>query len=146
MVSESDLKKLESCDAAKLSAIRQNHVNEINRLAEISQSLANYNRQYLRSKVLVDAVKKTSSEETKEKTFIPLTSAVFVRGEYESPSNFIVDVGANYLLERGYEATTDYLERSLQYCRQSLERTNRAIKENNDILKAIEDIAANKEK
>jgi|EP00670_Eutreptiella_braarudii_P002607 prefoldin alpha subunit len=118
----------------ELNQYKESLEQEIQNMAQSLQAIKSLRERFYESKTCIEHLKEYKEG---DKLLIPLTSSLYVRGEFGDTSQCIVDVGTGYYIKQSLDKSQDFMERKMAYIKENMDKLNEAIGTKNRQLEAI---------
>jgi prefoldin alpha subunit len=101
-------------DTMSLEDLNKVKQQEEGRLQALTQRYAALRAAAARLSASTMAISELSPASEGKEVMVPLTESVYVPGKIREPTNFLVDLGTGFYVEKSSKETTSFLERKLK--------------------------------
>eukprot|EP00667_Euglena_gracilis_P025254 EG_transcript_29529 len=118
----------------ELNQVKEQLETEIRNLAQSLQALRQVRERFFESKTCIEHLREYKPG---DKVLVPLTSSLYVPGEFGDTSQCIVDVGTGYYLKQSLEKGEDFMDRKMKYMKENIDKVQAAVSQKNQQLNAV---------
>jgi len=120
----------------ELNNVKESLEQEVRTLASSLQALRQMRERFFESKTGIEHLKEYRPG---DRVLIPLTSSLYVTGEFGDTSQCIVDVGTGYYVKQGLGKAEDFMDRKMKFLTENMDKVQAAVSEKNQQLTVVEE-------
>jgi len=118
----------------ELNQYKEGIEQEIQQLAQSLQVLKTARDRFHDSKTCIEHLK---TYKEGEKVLVPLTSSLYVQGEFGDTSKCIIDVGTGYYIKQNLDKGADFMERKMKFITENMEKVQQVLGNKQQQLEAV---------